>query len=58
MYRIMMKAGRTWKMGLVDYKTAEEVMERVIELESIGHKCKVVNNITGDKIANWKKGIA
>lgn len=58
MYRIMMKVGRKWKMGLVEYSTAEEVLERVIYLESIGHKCKIVNNVTGEKNANWEIGIA
>ncbi len=42
MYRLEVKYGRKWKMGIHTYETIEQANERKQVMESVGHKVKVV----------------
>ena len=44
MYRLEVKLGRKWKLGLVVYKTLEETNERAKYMRSIGHKVRIIKN--------------
>mgnify|MGYP001191587531 CR=1 FL=1 len=42
MYRLKVKYGKSWKLGWNVYETLEEVKSRKEEMESVGHKIKIV----------------
>ncbi len=44
MYRLEVKLGRKWKLGLNVYETLEEVNERAKYMKSIGHKVRIIKN--------------
>lgn len=44
MYRLEVKLGRKWKLGLNVYETFEEVNERAKYMKSIGHKVRIIKN--------------
>lgn len=44
MYRLEVKLGRKWKLGLNVYETLEEVNERAKCMKSIGHKVRIIKN--------------
>lgn len=43
-FRIMVKVGKTWKMGLNDYDSYDLAAEREKELNNIGIKSKIVSS--------------
>ena len=47
MYRLEVKLGRKWKLGLVVYKTLEDANERAEYMKLVGQKKK--------KIKDWEK---
>ncbi len=44
MYRLEVKLGKKWKLGLNVYETLEEVNERAKYMKSIGHKVRIIKN--------------
>lgn len=44
MYRLEVKLGRKWKLGLNVYETLEEVNERAKYMKSIGHKVRIIED--------------
>ena len=44
MFRLEVKLGRKWKLGLNVYETLEEVNERAKYMKSIGHKVRIIKN--------------
>ena len=44
MYRLEVKLGRKWKLGLNVYETLEEANERAKYMKSIGHKVRIIKN--------------
>lgn len=44
MYRLEVKLGRKWKLGLNVYETFEEANERAKYMKSIGHKVRIIKN--------------
>lgn len=42
MYRLMVKFGRGWKMGLNVYHSIEDAQERKAQMEAAGHKVKII----------------
>lgn len=42
MYRLMVKFGKDWKMGINVYPSAEDANKRKSQMEAVGHKVKVV----------------
>lgn len=58
--RLLVKQGRTWKMGIVEYKSKAEAEARQKELKKIGITSKLVheNDIFGGKNrVDWSKGL-
>lgn len=41
MYRLLVKVGKDWRLGIKVYKTEEEALARKAKMESVGHKVKV-----------------
>ena len=50
MYRLKIKFGRSWKLGLVEYGTIQEANERINELKSLRKsvQVKVVDSFGGE----------
>jgi hypothetical protein len=44
MYRLEVKLGRKWKLGLNVYKTLEEVNERAEYMKLVGHKVRIIED--------------
>lgn len=42
MYRLKVKYGKGWKLGWNVYETLEEAKNRKGEMESVGHRVKIV----------------
>ena len=42
MYRLEVKLGRKWKLGLVVYKTLEDANERAEYMKLVGHKVRII----------------
>lgn len=42
MYRLQVKLGKSWKLGLNVYDTKEAAEKRKERMESVGHKVKIV----------------
>lgn len=42
MYRLFVKFGRGWKMGINVYHSVEDANKRKAQMEAVGHKVKVV----------------
>lgn len=60
MFRIMVKVGKEWKMGIVEYPAMAKAEARVKVMAKVGHKCKIVSNkdvFSPTAKANWAMGI-
>ena len=44
MYRLEVKLGRKWKLGLVVYKTLEDANERAEYMKLVGHKVRIIED--------------
>ena len=44
MYRLEVKVGRKWKLGINEYSTEEQATERKNKMESVGHVVRIVKN--------------
>lgn len=44
MYRLMVKFGRGWKMGVNVYHSIESAQERKAKMESVGHRVKIIKS--------------
>lgn len=44
MYRLMVKFGRGWKMGINVYHSIEGAEKRKAKMESVGHKVKIIES--------------
>lgn len=47
-YRLKVKQGRKWRIGIVEYNTFLEAQIRQEELRLIGITSKIVNNLGGE----------
>ena len=43
-YRLLVKRGRKWQNGLVEYPNQEVADARAVEMRAVGHTVKVVPN--------------
>lgn len=43
-YRLKVKYGRTWKLGVKYYKSYEQALERKEQMERVGHKVQIVES--------------
>lgn len=44
MYRLEVKLGRKWKLGLNVYETLEEANERAEYMKLVGHKVRIIED--------------
>jgi hypothetical protein len=44
MYRLEVKLGRKWKLGLNVYETFEEANERAEYMKLVGHKVRIIED--------------